>query len=150
MEKLMSHPRLVNAVIVFVAPDARKTVDYYRDVLGFRAVEHFDKDEMFAALYRDEIEILVVQARFGKVISNQERYGAGYDAYLDPQEINDVDTLYEEWEEKGAKILHPPRLTPYGSYEFVFEDIDGRRIGVGLINNNEVFFEHSKNETSQV
>ena len=58
----MSRSKLVNAVIVFVAPDARRTAEYYRDVLGFRVVEHFDKAEAFSALYRDEIEIVVVQA----------------------------------------------------------------------------------------
>lgn len=136
----MSQSRLVNAVIVFVAPDARKTAEYYQEVLGFRVVEHFDKEESFAALYRDEIEIIIVQSRFGNVIPNQERYGAGYDAYLDPEDLEDVDSLYAEWTQKGAKIIHPPGLTSYGCYEFVLEDIDGRRIGVGLIENNNLFF----------
>jgi predicted lactoylglutathione lyase len=136
----MSHAKLVNAVIVFVASDARKTAQYYRDVLGFRVVEHFDKAQAFAALYRDEIEMIIVQSRYGNVVSNQERYGAGYDAYIDPEEIEDVDTLYNEWKENGAKIVNPPSLTSYGCYEFVLEDIDGRRIGIGRIKDNDVFF----------
>lgn len=138
----MSNSKLSNAVIVFVAADAQKTADDYRDVLGFRVVEHFDKKEKFAALYRDAIEIVVVQSRYGEVISNQERYGAGYDAYLVPEDVEDVDALYAELKEKGAKIVSLPSLTSYGSYEFVFEDIDGRRIGIGRIKYNEVFFEH--------
>jgi catechol 2,3-dioxygenase-like lactoylglutathione lyase family enzyme len=138
--KTMSQARLVNAVVVFIAPDARKTAKYYRDVLGFRVVEHFDKEESFAALYRDEIEIIVVQSRFGNVTPNQLRYGAGYDAYLDPEDPEDVDTLYTEWTQKGAKIVHLPRLTSYGCYEFVLEDIDGRRIGVGRIKDSNLFF----------
>ena len=136
----MSHAKVVNAVIVFVVPDAQRTAYYYRDVLGFRVVEHFDKEEKFAALYRDEIEMIVVQSRFGDVVPNRERYGAGYDAYIDPEHIEDVDALYKEWTEKGAKIVSPPSLTPYGCYEFVLEDIDGRRIGIGLIKDNDVFF----------
>jgi uncharacterized glyoxalase superfamily protein PhnB len=136
----MSRSKLVNAVIVFVAPDARRTAEYYRDILGFRVVEHFDKAEAFSALYRDEIEIVVVQARYGNVICNQERYGAGYDAYIDPENIEDVDALYQEWKEKGAQMIAPPGITPYGSYEFVLKDIDGRRIGIGRIKNENVFF----------
>ena len=139
----MSQARLVNAVVLFVAPDARETAAYYRDVLGFRVVEHFDKEESFAALYRDEIEIVVVQSRFGNVVSNQERFGAGYDAYLDPADLEDVDTLYTEWSQKGAKIIRSPCLTPYGCYEFVLEDIDGRRIGVGRIKDSNVFFRNT-------
>ena len=136
----MSHSKLVNAVIVFVVRDAQRTAVYYRDVVGFRVVEHFDKDEKFAALYRDEIEMIIVQSRFGNVMSNHERYGAGYDAYIDPEDIEDVDALYKGWKEKGVKIIAPPSLTPYGSYEFVFEDIDGRRIGIGRIKDNDIFF----------
>jgi len=31
-------------------------------------------------------------------------------------------------------------MTPYGSYGFVLEDIDGRRIGIGRIKDKSVFF----------
>ncbi len=136
----MSNPRLANAAVVFVTPDVQKTAEYYRDVLGFRVAEHFDKEEKLAALYRDAVEIIVVQSKHGTVLSNQERYGARYDAYLDPEEVEDVDPLHAELKEKGAKILSPPSLTSYGCYEFVLEDIDGRRIGVGRIKQNDVLF----------
>ncbi|MGB8983100.1 MAG: VOC family protein [Anaerolineales bacterium] len=136
----MGNARLTNAVIVFVVPDVRRTVNFYREVLGFRVVEHYDKEEIFAALYRDAIEIILVQSRYGEVLSNQARHGAGYDAYLDPAMVEDVDALYMEWKEKGVMIVRPPGLTSYGSYEFVFEDIDGRRIGIGRISDNEAFF----------
>jgi hypothetical protein len=126
-------------VIVFVAPDVQRTAGYYRDMLDFRVVEHFDKEEKFAALYRDEIEIVVVQAQFGYVTSNRERYGAGYDAYIDPEDLEAVDALYWEWKEKGVTMVNPPVFTPYGCYEFVFEDIDGRRIGIGRIKHNQLF-----------
>jgi hypothetical protein len=31
-------------------------------------------------------------------------------------------------------------MTPYGCYEFVVEDIDGRLIGIGRIRDQNVFF----------
>jgi len=34
-------------------------------------------------------------------------------------------------------------MTDYGSYEFVFEDVDGRNIGIGLIKNEKEYFENS-------
>jgi len=140
----MSRPKLSAGVIVFVVPDARKTAVYYRDVLGFRVVEHYDKAEAFAALYRDAVEIIVVQAEHGEVMSNQERYGAGYDAYIDPERVEDVDRFYAEWKQKGADIAAPPAMTAYGCYEFVIEDIDGRRIGVGRIRDKAGFFGDEK------
>jgi catechol 2,3-dioxygenase-like lactoylglutathione lyase family enzyme len=136
----MNPSRLINAAIVFVVPDVRKTAAYYRDVLGFRIVEHYDHTESFAALYRDAVEFVVVQAQFGKVASNREQYGAGYDVYLDPEDVGGVDALFAEFQQKGAVIENPPAATPYGSYEFVVQDIDGRRIGIGRVKDEAVFF----------
>ena len=136
----MSRPKLSAGVIVFVVPDVRKTAEYYHDVLGFHVVAHYDKEEAFAALYRDAVEIIVVQAKRGEVLSNQERYGAGYDSYIDPERLEDVDWFYTEWNQKGADIVKPPAMTAYGCYEFVIKDIDGRRIGIGRIRDKDVFF----------
>jgi catechol 2,3-dioxygenase-like lactoylglutathione lyase family enzyme len=135
--------RLSNCATVFVTPDIKRTAAYYREIMGFRVVEHYDKAEAFAALYRDDVEIIIVQSKFGEVLSNKERYGAGYDVYLAPEGVEGVDILYSELKEKGAKIANPPVLTPYGSYEFVVEDIDGRLIGIGCIKHNKVFFRNN-------
>jgi hypothetical protein len=43
-----------------------------------------------------------------------------------------VDDFYLEITAKGAKIIQVPTLVTYGSREFVFEDIDGRLIGVRM------------------
>ena len=104
----MNSSKLVNAVITFVTSDVRKTATYYHDVLGFRVVSHYDHAEPFAALYRDSIEIVVVQAKFGEILPNRTRYGAGYDAYLDPETVEGVDEFYKEWKGKGANIANPP------------------------------------------
>jgi len=136
----MSPAKLVNAVITFITTDVEKTATYYHYVLGFRLVTHYDNAEPFAAMYRDSVEIVVVQAKFGEILPNRTRFGAGYDAYLDPDTVGGVDEFYKEWKEKGARIAVEPFVTPYGSYEFVIEDIDGRLIGVGRIKEKEVFF----------
>ncbi len=140
----MTNPvRLTNVCPVFVSEDVKRTMEYYVDVLGFKYAGHFDKADQFAALYRDSIEIVIVQKRKGKVESNTRRYGNGFDAYIDPDTLEGVDLLFREFQEKQVKIITEPRITDYGSYEFVFEDIDGRRIGVGLIASNDKFFENS-------
>ncbi len=135
--------KLTNVCPVFVSEDVQRTTDYYVDVLGFRYAAHFDKAARFAALYRDAIEIVVVQKRKGRVQSNTKRYGRGFDAYIDPDTLAGVDALFDELREKKVKIISPPQMTEYGSYEFVFEDIDGRLIGVGLIAHGDKFFENS-------
>ncbi len=136
----MNDPKLSSCAIVLVTPDIEKTAGYYHEVLGFRMVEHYEQAEKFAALYRDAVEIVLVQTQFGKVQSNQAQYGAGFDAYLVPESPAAVDNFYAEIKAKGAKIARPPTKTAYGSREFVLEDIDGRLIGVGCIQDEATFF----------
>jgi len=136
--------RFVNLAAVLISSDAVKTAEYYRDIMGFKIVEHFDGKEKFAALYRDEIEIIIVQLKYGEVQSNQQKYGTGYDIYIDPDTVEGVDLIYTELKDKGAKIISTPQMTEYGSYEFVMEDIDGRLIGIGRIRNNNQFFKNTK------
>jgi len=135
--------KLDNVAPVLVSADVRRTAEYYRDVLGFEVVEHYDSAEPFVTLYRDSVELVVVQAARGQVESNAARYGAGYDVYLDPENLAGVDLLYDELQRKRARIVAAPAMTPYGSYEFVLEDIDGRRIGIGRIKDEGVFFKRS-------
>ncbi len=136
----MSRARLVNAAAVFVTPDIRRTAAYYRDVFGFTVVEHYDAEEAFATIYRDDVEIVLVQARHGEVQSNTARHGAGFDLYLDPDTVEGVDSIYDELKAKGARIVREPSTTAYGSYEFVLEDVDGRMIGIGRIRDRDTFF----------
>ncbi len=136
----MAHTKLDNGIIVFISPDVEKTARYYHDIFGCKVIEHYENEEKFAALYRDKVEIIVVQSKKGDVISNSERYGAGYDAYLDPEDVKEVDILYKELTQKGADIVKEPAVTHYGCYEFVVKDIDGRLIGIGKIKDIDTFF----------
>ncbi len=136
--------KLINLAAVLISSNIIKTVGYYHDIMGFKVVKHFDGKEKFAALYRDKIEIIIVQSKYGEVQSNQQKYGAGYDIYIDPDTVEGVDLIYTELKDKGVKIISAPRMTEYGSYEFVMEDIDGRLIGIGRIKDNNQFFKSTK------
>lgn len=118
--------KLVNLCPVLVSEDIKKTVKFYVEEMGFKYAEHYDKIENFVTIYRDEIEFIIVQARFGKVGSNTKRHGAGYDAYINTNTVEGVDMLYQEFSSRNLRIISPPHITEYGSYEFVIEDIDGR------------------------
>ena len=107
----MNRAHLVNLAAVFVSPDLRRAAEHYRDVFGFELVEHYEASEPFAALYRDEVEIVVVEATRGAVESNEARYGAGFDAYIDPATVEEVDLYHAELRERGARILSPPAMT---------------------------------------
>ncbi len=132
-----------NLCPVFISEDIKSTVKFYVEELGFMYANHYDKIENFATVYRDSIEFVIVQSRYGKIESNTKRYGVGYDAYIDPDSVADVDLIYQEYRTKNINILSEPHKTDYGTYEFVIEDIDGRLIGIGLIYDNKTYFKDS-------
>jgi catechol 2,3-dioxygenase-like lactoylglutathione lyase family enzyme len=136
----LDRTRLDNAAAVFITPDVRRTAVYYREVFGFTVVEHYDAEEAFAAIYRDSVEMLLVQPRHGEVQPNKVRYGSGFDIYIDPDTVEGVDSIFEELKAKGARIVREPAMTGYGSYEFVVEDVNGRLIGIGRIRDRQSFF----------
>jgi len=135
--------RFVNLCPVFISTDVQKTVEFYTQKLGFKAARHYDKAENFATIYRDEIEFVIIQARRGEMETNMQHYGVGDDAYIDTATPAGIDPIYEEFKAAGVKILSEPHVTDYGSYEFAIEDCDGRRIGIGRIQDNAIYFKNS-------
>ena len=133
----MNKTELFASAIVLMSEDINKTIDFYKNQLGFEVIKNFEHEEKFAACYRDNVEIVVVQIKKGKVISNTKRYGAGFDAYLVPEDVN---AFYNEIKDKEVKIIEKPVLKSYGSIEMKIEDIDGRIIGIGRVEDQEVFF----------
>ena len=125
---------------VFICNDIKKTLAFYVNILGFRYADHLDNIERFATIYRDSIEIILVEKEKGNIESNIARYGSGEDAYICPDTIESVDELYSEFVEKNVKIVYKPELKSYGSYEFSIEDNDGRIIGIGRIKERKAFF----------
>jgi len=123
MPKLyMSHP-------VFPVPDIAVTAAYYRDVLGFRAVEYLEADEPHVCLYRDDVEVILTSAPGVEVVPNRVRHGFGYDAYLITDEQSE---LHAELVAAGAEVVRAPSMTDYHNLEFVIEDVDGRWLGFGI------------------
>ncbi len=132
--------KLGNVCPIVVSPDLRRTVAWYREMLGFQAAEHYESEEPFAALYRDEIELVAVRAERGPIESNRERYGVGHDVYIVPADLEGVELMYNEVRENGIKVVQELAMTSYGSLEFAIEDVDGHVIGIGRIAERDVFF----------
>lgn len=119
---------LMELSCIFPATDIKKTAEFYVSCLGFRAVEYLECKEPHICLYRDKIEILLLQAKTEKIFPNRELYGYGYDVYL---YTDDQEKLEKELLEKGVKIVKTLNVTDYNNKEFVIEDIDGRWLAFG-------------------
>ena len=53
---------------IFPSPDIKKTAGFYVSKLGFRAVEYLKSTEPHICLYRDNIEIILLQANTNNVL----------------------------------------------------------------------------------
>lgn len=123
---------LFGSSCIFCVPDIQRTAAYYQDCLGFDAVAYLQCEEPHICLYRDSVEIILLQAdtdKTDRVIPNRELYGYGYDAYL---YTDDQETLEADLAAKGVRIVRPLTTTDYQNREFVIEDIDGRWLAFGL------------------
>jgi predicted enzyme related to lactoylglutathione lyase len=114
----------------FVVPDVVTAAEYYRDVLGFRIRGYFLDPPIYAIVARDSVEIHFGKADTGTAASpNTQRREGSIDAYI---WVNDLDPLYAELKERGAKIVKPPVTQVYKCYEMIVEDALGFRLAFGM------------------
>lgn len=85
----------------FVVPNVVAAAEYYRDVLGFQVRGYFLDPPVYAIVARDSVEIHFGRADTGSAASpNIQRHAGSLDAYI---WVNDLDPLYAELKERGAK-----------------------------------------------
>lgn len=114
---------------IFPAPNIKKTAEFYVEKLGFEAAEYLECDEAHICLYKDNVEIILLQANGDEVLPNRKLYGYGYDAYL---YTDNQEQIEKEFIAKGIKIIKPLNMTDYQNKELVIEDFDGRWLAFGL------------------
>ncbi|MEE3279931.1 MAG: VOC family protein [Pseudomonadota bacterium] len=108
-------------------------VEYYREKLGFQNAngifrpEGHEADGVYAVMTRDEIDLHIQIRRRELYPDARERIES--DVYL---YVEDVDLLFTEFDERGAKIVRSITDGPnYGLRDFVIEDLDQNRLIFG-------------------
>ncbi|MCA9257992.1 MAG: VOC family protein [Planctomycetales bacterium] len=104
-----------------------ESLTYYVETLGFRVGFAWSKDEQrfltpeqpgapdFALVVRDKVQMM---------LSQQSQGAAGMWLHLDVDSAAQLDALYAEWKQRGARIVEPPEVRPWGMYEMRVEDLD--------------------------
>jgi uncharacterized glyoxalase superfamily protein PhnB len=119
-ERAMS--RIQQITPIFVVASVAAAIDYYVNRLGFQLSWEWGSPSTNAGVARDAIEIhLTARERNGR------QPGSG-SAYVF---VTDVDALYAELEERGAKLLNEPKDYPYGMRDFNVNDPDGNELCFG-------------------
>lgn len=114
---------LCDAATVFVVQDVPRSVEYYRDVLGFQTEFTYGEPTFYAGVERDDV---VIHLQAASETKRQPGEGALYVF------VTDVDALYQELKSRGARTLHEPKEYAYGMRDFDINDIDGNQLCFGM------------------
>jgi uncharacterized glyoxalase superfamily protein PhnB len=132
----MASSRDWRASPVLGVKNVRQAAEYYRDVLGFSLDP---VDGVFQPTADEPGGVYAIVKRSGVWIHFQIRRDDLPQRTRPPFErdvylyVQDLDALYADLQQRGATVLQPPRLAPYGIREIVVEDLNGYRLTFGEI-----------------
>ena len=118
-----SEVSLCRAATVFVVQNVLRSVEHYRDVLGFHTEFKYGEPTFYAGVERDD---LVIHLQAASETKRQMGQGAVYVF------VTDVDALYQELQSRGTRTLNEPKDYPYGMRDFNINDIDGNQLCFGM------------------
>lgn len=121
----MQKPRYVIAV-----PDLETSARFYRDVLGFEIHEIGDPGWRFYS----SGQVLIMAGECRDALPPRELGDHSWFAYI---EVDDIDRLYESVVSRGAEVVSPLLLEPWGMREFGIRTSDGHRIKFGSRSSDE-------------
>ena len=113
---------LCGAATVLVVNDVLRSVEHYRDVLGFHTEFTYGEPVFYAGVERDGVDIHLQAASHTK---RQPGHGA-VNIF-----VTDVDSLYGELKSRGARTLNEPKDYAYGMRDFDVLDLDGNQLSFG-------------------
>ena len=113
---------------VLLVADLERSVEYYRDRLGFEC-EVYGNPPAFAAARRDDATLLLALcADPERIVPNWKIVHNIWNAYI---RVDDADAVYEEVQQRGAGIDYTIYDAPHGFREFGVQDPDGHDIAFG-------------------
>jgi catechol 2,3-dioxygenase-like lactoylglutathione lyase family enzyme len=118
--------RLRSVGASFTVNDIQKSLDYYRDVLGFTVKERWEKD---GALHGVELVAGCVSFWLGQDDWKKGRdraKGQGFRMYC--ATAQDIDALAAAIRERGGTLAEEPKDEPWGGRDFAVVDPDGFKI----------------------
>lgn len=114
-------------VPLFFTLDIPKTLEYYREKLGFECLGTWQDPPVYAIVARDQHAIHFRCA--APPVANPEKYPEELlDLYV---HVENADALHEEYVRRGVETVRQLGETPWNTREFVVKDCDGRLLAFG-------------------
>ena len=108
---------------IFVVRDVARSLEHYRDALGFRVEFTYGEPTFYAGVERDNVLIHLQAA------ADTKRQPGQAAVYVF---VSDVDALHEELRSRGANVQKAPQDYPYGMRDFDVADLDGNHLSFGM------------------
>ena len=116
-------PMLIGSATVFIVGNILESVAYYRDALGFKVTFEYGAPTFYACLCRDEVALHLLAAQ-----QTKQHPGHGGICVF----VKDVDGVFAELSQRGAKVIKPPQTYDYGMRDFDVVDLDGNHLTFGM------------------
>ena len=107
----------------------RKTLDFYRDVLGFS--EEWTWEEKDGGIKRDEMRLLFGEDPAYAALLNNEKSRFNLIWFVD-----NIEEIFSEFKERKIEIASALKEYSYGMKEFAFIDINGYYIRIAEATGN--------------
>jgi uncharacterized glyoxalase superfamily protein PhnB len=114
---------LTGAATVLTVNHIGKSIEHYRDTLGFAVTFQYGDPTFYACLCRDEVVLHLLAAQQTKRLPGN----GGVCVF-----VKDVDAIYAELAARGARVVKPPQDYDYGMRDFDVVDLDGNQITFGM------------------
>ena len=120
--------KIVRSAAYLPVPDVARIGIHYRDVLGFHCEYSAGDPPEFALHSRDGCAVMFRRVPEPSLICPNERQGGTWDVFF---WVDDVEALHAELGLKGAEVVYPLVVQPYGMKEFAVRDPNGYVLGFG-------------------
>jgi catechol 2,3-dioxygenase-like lactoylglutathione lyase family enzyme len=125
----ISEARLIRSASYFPVANVERSIDYYKNTLGFNCDYRGGDPPRFAICSRDGHAIMFREVPNMDLIVPVEKQGGTWDAFFWVQEL---ESLNEELVSNGADIVYGPLFQDeYQMNEFAVRDSDGHVLGFG-------------------
>jgi catechol 2,3-dioxygenase-like lactoylglutathione lyase family enzyme len=117
------HQMMVGAATVFVVRDIAKSIEHYRNALGFSVTFEYGTPTFYACLCRDKVALHLLAAHQTKRLPGN----GGICVF-----VKDVDGTHAELAARGANVIKSPQNYDYGMRDFDVVDPDGNHLTFGM------------------
>ncbi|MGW8249742.1 MAG: VOC family protein [Anaerolineales bacterium] len=123
------NPPVLELRVALTTPDYGRSVKFYCEGLGLKPAQLWDNGQgqaLIIEMGRATLEIFdqvqaqtIDQIEAGERVSGQVRFAL---------QVPDLDAALQRLLDHGARMVHPPVVTPWGDYNVRLEDPDGMQI----------------------